>query len=168
MRKYIAMAAIAALLAGCNQKEESALTDIPAMPAPAASVAEPVNDAPASASTTAAESPSVALRKQLGPKHAFNAGVNTMMARDVCKLPAGDIAKFTAYSKWLVMDDQSLRKAYLLGAQKTAELYTAMAKKKELAKLESEVCPDVKKMLAVISRGIKAAPGPVGQAPITQ
>lgn len=171
MHKYIAMAALAALLAGCGQKDQSALSEVPAMPAPTATVASPANEAPASASTSAApveESRREAPRKGLGPKHAFNAGVNIMMARDVCKLPAGDIAKFSAYSKWLVGDDQEMRKAYLLGAQKTAELHRVLAKKNELPTLEKKVCPGVKDMLTVISRGIKTVKPIIGQMPITQ
>lgn len=171
MRKYFILAALAALTAGCGQKEESALADAPTMPAPVGSAAKPAADMPATASSAAApatESPSAAARKGLGPKHAFNAGVNTMMARDVCKLPAGDVAKFTAYSKWLVNDDPEMAKAYLLGARKTAEFYTATAKQRELKTLEQKVCPGVKDMLAMISRGIKTTRPPVGQAAITQ
>lgn len=171
MSKYFALIALAAVLAGCGKKDESALSDVPAMPAAAAAVATTVKGAPAPASTApvpAPVSPAEAARKGLSTKHAFSAGVNIMMARDVCKLPAGDIEKFSAYGKWLVADDQEMKKAYLLGAQKTADLYRTVAQKKELPKLQKKVCPGVNDMLAVISRGIKTVHPIVGQKPITQ
>lgn len=164
MRNYVLIAALAVFAAGCSQKEESALSDMPSMPAAPSTIAAP---APAS-SAQAAEKPAPSARKGLGPRQAFDAGVNIMMARDVCKLPAGDIAKFAAYSKWLVADDQEMKKAYVLGAQKTAELYKAAAEKRELGELEKQLCPSVKTMLAAISRGIRTTHPPIGQAPITQ
>jgi hypothetical protein len=165
MRNHVLTAAIAVFAAGCGQKEESALADMPSMPAASSTVAAP---APASTSAFTGGSSASAARKSRDPKQAFNAGVNMMMARDVCKLPAGDVAKFAAYSKWVVEDDQEMKKAYVLGAQKTAELYKAAAEKQELAELERQLCPSVKTMLTAISRGIRTVHPPVGQAPITQ
>ena len=160
---YVLIAAFAVAAAGCSQKEESAIADAPPMPAVPSSVTTPAS----AASVQPAAKPVSSARQGLGPRHAFDAGVNIMMARDVCKLPASDIAKFTAYSRWLVADDQEMKKAYVVGARKTAEVYKIAAEKHQLGEMEKQLCPGVKNMLAMISRGIKTTDLPVGQKPIT-
>lgn len=163
MRNYVLIAALAVFAAGCGQKEESALSDAPPMPAAPSSIEAPAS----SSSARATDRPVSSARQGFGPRQAFDAGVNIMMARDVCKLPAGDVEKFAAYSRWLVADDQEMRKAYVFGAQKTAEFYKAAAEKHQLGELEKQLCPSVKTMLATISRGIKTVQPAVGQKPIT-
>ena len=163
MRNYVLIAALAALAAGCSQREEAALSELPPMPAAPSSVASPAS----SSSAKTAEKPVSSIRQRLGPRQAFDAGVNIMMARDVCRLPAGDVAKFAAYSKWLVADDQEMKKAYVFGAKTTADFYKAAAEQRKLDEVEKQLCPGVKSMLATISRGIKTTPPPVGQVPIT-
>lgn len=49
----------------------------------------------------------------------------------------------------------------------TRVIYKIAAEKHQLGEMEKQLCPSVKNMLAIISRGIKTTDLPVGQKPIT-
>jgi hypothetical protein len=148
MRKFVFIAAMAVLAAGCSssEKDDVAATAVPASP-------------PAQAQSGATDTPSADGGDYVPTaQDAYSAGMSIIMARDVCKLSSEDLLKFGEYGKRVVNDDPDRKAIYVMAARETAKLNReAMAQGKQ-EELKASACPRVRRMLAAIDKSGITAP----------
>lgn len=139
MRKLIATAALAALLAGCGSSDNH--NDTGTAELTTASIPTTPVDKPTAYVPTAEE--------------AMNAGMTLIAARDVCKLPAEDLAKISVYSEWVVKNDAQRKAIYVAAAKEAAKMYEDINKQGKQEAYKAQACPRVQRVLAAIDASMK-------------
>ncbi|MGO4701956.1 hypothetical protein [Dyella sp. 2RAB6] len=148
MRSIMVLAVLAALLSGCRSSEDShtALADAPPMP--------DIPAAPSGGETA------VSAADQPDAEDALDAGMDMVAARDVCKLPAAELAKFAAYSEWVVQGDPQRKAIFITAAKEATKLHESMLSQGRQEAYRKQTCARLRRVLATIEQGIRTYPAP--------
>lgn len=149
MHRAIVPIAFAAMLGGCGKAEETDPGVAAASPPPEAIVATPNEKA------TAPDRPGA---YEPTAEDALNAGLTMMAARDVCRLPAEQLAKFAAYSEWIVNRDPRRKAIFIAAANEARRLHQAIIRQGRQEAYRRETCPQVRRILSSIEQGIRSYP----------
>ncbi|MBT2117656.1 hypothetical protein KK141_17475 [Dyella sp. LX-66] len=139
MRSLMVLALLAAALSGCGSSDDGRVEP---------AIAPPMPEIPAAASTgTAADTPG-----QPDAEDAHAAGMDMVAARDVCRLPAPALARFAAYSEWVVQGDAQRKAIFIGAAQEAAELHASMIRQGRQEAYRKATCERVRRILAALER----------------
>lgn len=146
MRSIMVLAVLAAACSGCRSPDDHriALAEAPPMPEVAAT---PLGD-------TAEVSPG----DQPSADDVFDAGMVMVAARDVCGLPAAELARFAAYSQWVVKGDPQRKALFLMAGQAAAKQHEAVIAQGQQEAYRRATCDRVRRVLATIERDIGSHP----------
>ena len=140
MRNIMVLAVLATACSGCRSPDDHgiALAEVPPMPEVAAATLGDMAEA------AAADQPSA--------DDVFDAGMVMVAARDVCRLPAVELAKFAAYSEWVVQGDAQRKAIFVGAAQEAAQLHASMIGQGRQEAYRKATCERVRRILAVLER----------------
>lgn len=149
MRSLMVLVLFAASLSGCGSADDARVDPAIAPPMPEIPVATPAGvAADASAQPTAED--------------AVDAGLDMVAARDVCRLPAPALARFAAYSEWVVQGDAQRKALFIGAARKAADLHESMIRQGRQEAYRKATCERVQRILAALERA--DGPGREGNA----
>jgi|GEM_PF-1621275 hypothetical protein len=146
MRNIMVLAVLATACSGCRSPDDHgiALAEVPPMPEVAAATLGDMAEA------AAADQPSA--------DDVFDAGMVMVAARDVCRLPAVELAKFAAYSEWVVKNDPQRKALFLMAGQAAAKQHEAVIAQGQQEAYRRSTCDRVRRVLATIEREIGSHP----------
>ena len=139
MRSFVVLVLFAASLAGCHSSDDARIEPAIAPPMPDIPAAPPAGIAADAVAQPTAED-------------ARAAGMDMVAARDVCRLPAPALARFAAYSEWVVQGDAQRKATFIGAAQEAAQLHASMIRQGRQETYRKATCERVRRILAALER----------------
>jgi len=124
---------------------------------PAVVAAAPATAGSSAAPATSAGTPASQVHEPTA-EDALNAGLAMIAARDVCKLPAADLARFRTYGEWAVQGDAQRKAIYVMAAKEAAKAHQAVIEQGRQESYKASTCPRVMRILALMEHAARADP----------
>jgi hypothetical protein len=133
------LALFAASLSGCGSPDDARVEPATAPPMPELPAATPDGIAMDTAAQPNADD-------------ARDAGMGMVAARDVCRLPVPALARFAAYSEWVVQGDAQRKAVFVGAAKEAAEQHASMIRQGRQETYRKATCERVRRILAALEQ----------------